>query len=173
MQESAIRFIRLYLQQHEVKTDEYGNWLLRQANGAAQMETIVRDMFAAVPCPEPHRSTVMLLMRNARAARKRALRTPPGAKLEIALLEWHLSVARAAATVQLPYAAQAMKGRRRVIAAGAERREIKPRNAAARMKRMGTGRQEAGEYLKRSFPEISERTRRNIIAEVYGARRKK
>jgi hypothetical protein len=170
MHDVARRFLSVYFGRHEGAAD--AEWLVREALQAEAMDSFVRKLLAAVPCREPHRSAVAALMRKATQARKKALGTPPSAELRIAMLEWHLNLAQAAATLQLPYSTQAMKGRRRVIAAGVKRRKQTPRNAAARMKRLGSSRHEVAEYLK-EFEEIKERTRRNILAELYGTGTKK
>src|SRR3954464_1669586 len=153
---SPTRLAVLYLRRHHavVNDGSIADWMVEKITEGERLEYLVRTFSAAVPCPEPHRSMVKTLMRRAGEARRRALRSPPGSDLQIAVLEWHLNAAMALATVQLPYSAQAMRGRRRVVSAGEQRRLAEPRSAAARMKRMGKTRSEAGELLRTAFPDL-------------------
>jgi hypothetical protein len=175
MATSVMRVAALYLQRHaaSIADGSVAEGLIRHLKEGQDLEQHVRALSGAVPCPEPHASAVKKLLRLARASRRTALETPPGQAHRAAMFEWLYLLALSFSTVQLPYSQQAMRGRWRVVKAGKERRRKEPRNAVARMKRMGKTRAEASEYLKNAFSDISPRQRTNILAEVYGQARQR
>jgi hypothetical protein len=102
----------------------------------------------------------------------KALRTPPS-QLEVALLRWQLTLFEYIIVAAMPSSLEIRRSRERVIAAGQQRRHQGPRQAIARMKRMGKTRAEASEHLSAAYPDISPRHRTNILTEGYGRARQR
>ena len=153
------------------------------ANKARRLEylyDLVRYSADGPPESEDFREATRRFLERAQTYRNEALETPPGERLEIFLLNWHVTVLEVLVGNVLSGYVEVRRGRERTRASAPKRALREPRRAAALMKRHGYSAAEASEKLKQRFfherepsDRVSLRTLSGIVSDEFGRRRQR